>query len=209
MTEKKIDDLIVGLSESAKELLEESGKLVPVGMVIKENGQVIPCMLPFSNDEEKSAMYLALGVAMKTYKATRVVLINDVAMRIVDSVEDYKKMKENYDTEAPLTYPPSQRLDGIFLQEINLEESFIRGFFLRYEYNEVLDTRKYHELKDMTQGSEGMGGYLINQIKRGYESSEKILEEVNKEINILPLPISPDFPSPDFPSPDSSSIGPN
>lgn len=167
MNEKKedeIDGLIVDLCNNARHLKENGSSLVPVAMMLSKDKGIIPCMLPFRNDEEKSALYYGLGTGMKKYRANRVILINDVAMKMYD-----KPAEKISELEKPLTYPESMRQDGIFLQDVNLATGRVDGYFMRYE-NKKDAPRFYYGLKHLNKGTESMGGLLLNQIKDGYET---------------------------------------
>lgn len=177
MTKNEIDEFIVGLCETAKGILEEKGEIMPVAMVITDDGHIIPCMLPFKNDdsEEKYAMYGAVGVTMKKFNANKVVLVNDVALKYYSSKEEADKAKENYQTESPLMYPESLRQDGILLQEVDLGDDTVNSYFMRYENT---SPRKYHELARLNKEGESMAGAIISSLKDGYARSEEILESL-------------------------------
>lgn len=162
--EDEINEFIVDLCNNARHLMETRGSLVPVAMMFSEEKGIIPCMLPFRDEEHKSAIYYGLGTGMKKYKANRVILINDVALKMYD-----KPTGKISESEKPLTYPESMRQDGIFLQDVDLATGRVDGYFMRYE-NKKDAPRFYYELKHVNKGAESMGGFLVDQIKNGYET---------------------------------------
>jgi hypothetical protein len=186
--EDEIDGLIVDLCNNARHLKENRASLVPVAMMLSKDKGIIPCMLPFRNDEEKSALYYGLGTGMKKYKASRVILINDVAMKMYD-----KPAEKISELEKPLTYPESMRQDGIFLQDVDLATGRVDGYFMRYE-NKKDAPRFYYELKHLNKGAVSMGGLLLNQIKDGYETGFSKMDfiEVNPKTGKPREPQSPD-----------------
>lgn len=190
MKEKnEIDELVVFLCKGAKKILEEKGKLAPVGFVITKEKKIIPCALPFRNDIEKSAIYLALGVAVRKFSGSRVIMINDVAMRKIDP-KDMEEFKKNYTTEQPLTYPESMRQDGIFLQDMNMETGRIEGYFMRYK-NLKDAPRCYYDLEHINKNKDSMGGGIPGRITEGYNSPE-LMSELDVEFE--PLSDSTEFP---------------
>jgi len=177
MKENVIDELIVELCRGAKEILEQSGYLSPVAFLVGKNNQIIPCTVPFKNDTQKRGMYLALGASMKPLGSSRVILINDAAMKTYDKSKDW----EIDVTEQPLTYPESMREDGIFLQDINMKTDRIEGYFMRYE-NKKDAPRFYHDLKHLNAGHDGMGGFIIECVMEGYKESDQFMEEMKREL---------------------------
>lgn len=191
--ESEIDGLIVGLCVNAKKIKEKNVSMSPVAMILSKDKGIIPCMLPFRDDEEKSALYYGLGIGMKKYNADRVILINDVALKTYDKPVNISV------TEQPLTYPESMREDGIFIQDINIVTGRVDGYFQRYE-NKKDAPRFYHELKHLNKNGESMGGDLLNQIKEGYKTG------VEKGIDFIEVdPKTGEFRKPEPPAQSDST----
>jgi hypothetical protein len=166
----EIDKLIVDLCRNARDLMEKNDRIAPIAMILSKNKGIIPCMLPFRDDEEKTALYYGLGVGMKKYNANRVILINDAAMKMYNKsmISETGKLMIS-ETEKPLTYPESMRQDGIFIQDINMVTGRVDVYFQRYE-NKKEVPRFYHELKHINRDAESMGGHMVDQIREGYKT---------------------------------------
>lgn len=80
-----------------------------------------PIVVAIALNSDKYAMYHKLGVLLGQRNVTEVILLNDCAFRTVN-VKDAQFVKENYDTESPLSYPESMRTEALVFVHINFKE---------------------------------------------------------------------------------------
>lgn len=100
--------------EIAKNNLVNDGRLAAMALCFGPGGvAVVPA--EFGTDDEKWAFYRALGAACRDMDATRVVLVNDAAMKTYDPGQ--YDMHHLDPTETPLTYPKSMRTEVIMVMD--------------------------------------------------------------------------------------------
>ncbi len=177
--QNEIDELIVNLCDKAQNLLEEDGYLDPIAFIITDT--MIPCMLSCPK-EDKKAMFTALGAVMKKFKSKRIILVSDIAMRVVDP-EKSDEIKANLLTEQPLTYPESMRQDGIFLQDINPERHFSDAYFMQYE-NLKDAPRLFHNLTQLNKKEESFSGAFFDSVVSGYNDPGKLGRVVKGPVDL-------------------------
>jgi len=157
-----VDAFIQDISKIAQENIEKDDYLQPMAFIIKE-GEIVPMSLSNTDDEAKFRSYTDVGLVAQKLAADKVILLADVAARIVDNPEDAKYVQENYSTESPLSYPESLRLDGILFLVVELKSGTATGYFRRYEKHEI--GYKFHELETY---SETFSGGLVNMVMGGF-----------------------------------------
>lgn len=156
-------NIVKSTLDFAKVLLKKDGILPPVVFMYKQDrSSIIP--VKFNGDREKHAFYTSIGSACKRFGATRVVLVNDAAMRSFDSSDDYEKILQD-PTEAPLTYPKSMRTEVIIVLGYDFETNSTE--MLMQPYKE-LDGGKIEFLDPPKETFTEFESGLIDSIKDGY-----------------------------------------
>ena len=114
--------LVEDITTIAKKNLSDDGYLCPIFFLVKDEMIIappIPCNILFDKklnaEDAKSFAVFKMGVLARAYKATRLIMIWDAAMRTMPK-------DGNYDaTDAPLTFPKSMRTECIIVNDINLQ----------------------------------------------------------------------------------------
>lgn len=92
-------------------------KVTSAAMGIREsNDNDFLVMLPWKDDETKVQMLNELGMLCYEEKLKSIAVLNDAIMKQYDH-------KEVCETEKPITYPPSMRIDCIMLCYIDFKDS--------------------------------------------------------------------------------------
>lgn len=126
--------------ELAKENLSSDNYLMPIAILSSDNEADSPWMvgIRMDNDQEKMQAMQEVGRLAKKHNMNHVLLINDAAMRKIDSEEDYKEMEKNWDTERPTTYPEGfpGRVEVILMNHIHLQTTKLDTWVLEYARKE-------------------------------------------------------------------------
>jgi hypothetical protein len=162
MDVEKIIEEIAGL---ARKNLDKDGYLTPIALLFNDGQFVMPIAITWDDDESKRNAYGMVGEEARKRSADSVILINDVAMRPVKSVEDFKYMEKNYETERPTAYPESLRKEMIVIGYIDFNT-------LKYsawcqEYKKEGEQRIYGELSREDNLIGVMPESVIAGFKRG------------------------------------------
>lgn len=139
-----VEETIKAMAGLARKNLEKDGNLAPVALLFQGGHIVMPILVTWDNDESKHNAYGMVGKMAKDKSADSVILINDVAMRPVKSIEDFKYMEKNYETERPTAYPESLRKEMIVIGYIDFN-TFKYSAWMQ-EYKKEGKKRVYGEL---------------------------------------------------------------
>ena len=163
-----MDKLIEGLIERAKENLKKDGYLAPVIIAMKGDKLLAPILLQFKCDNEKYATYKIIGKIAKKLAADRIILINDVALKMYDT-KDSEHVMKNYNTMSPLTYPENMRQDGIFIHDLNLITEKVKPYFLRYK-KQKKGSFKFYNINTFQGSEDSFSGEIMNSVLKGFKN---------------------------------------
>lgn len=155
----------------AKQNLEKDGYLMPVAFLVR-NFEVIGILgLTFQDEEEKEIQYIGLGNLAKKNIADGIIVINDVAMRMLKNPTPDEIHAAIYDpTERPLSYPESMRQEAIALIYHNLVTSENQIMLQIYKKNG--DIIEYGEFQT---GATHIAGNIGDNIQKGYTGEVQLI----------------------------------
>lgn len=156
-----MDDLLKQIHFFAKKILKERGSLSPVAFLVRDGEFSSPMLLDFSNDHKKYTSCIEIGLTAQKINSDRIILVNDIAMRTVNSLEEAEYIKDNYDHESPLSYPESMRIDGILFIDINISTNK-RSIYLQ-KYKKSSQDLVFLDLDHQTN----FDGALIQAVMKG------------------------------------------
>lgn len=124
--EKELEEVINGFVEQGftiaqKNVNTDGRKVEPVVFVFGEN-QIYVILVPWDNNEAKIATLKEVGKKCVELDAHRLALLVDVAMKKYDNPEDALYASRNPETEAPLSYPESMRIDGLLINYMDFKD---------------------------------------------------------------------------------------
>ena len=126
-------------------------------------GDDIIVRLPFKNDEEKTAMFFALGQLCRKEGETKALTIIDSYFRQAPNKEQLNYISENWDTERPGTYPESMRQSALVFSEIDFKEHHNRLLMIPYSISDGAVVLGEEIMMDDFDGG------LVDCVKKGYE----------------------------------------
>jgi hypothetical protein len=185
-----MDHLIVlnSIMDIAKENRLDPRGLAPMIFFLK--GSVVEGIIPalFSDHDTKLKYLFIAGVTAKAKDADGVAFVCDAAMRRMDDPKEAEYINQNLDTEAPLTYPEGHpvRQECIILVYCN----FITGVSnqLVQEYANKDGVITYGKF---TEDFYRLEGAIINTLKRGYEQSDQVVQDMEQARILGKLPEDP------------------
>lgn len=169
MTEKL--SMMRGIIKLVKEAMEKTKQCPPTAFCFKGD-KFFNVGGKFDNDDEKYGFYRMIGAACRKEKCDFVMLINDAAMRSFEKHEDYKDAIDNYDTEAPLSYPKSMRTECIILvaYEFATDESKV----IVQPYKEENGAYGWQQVMEIPQ----FDGAIIRNVKEGFNFTPETLKDI-------------------------------
>lgn len=160
-----MNKIIKSLLEIAKKILKNEGFLIPQAFFIKDNEKGMVRISPnFKTAEEKYKSCIAIGLTAKQVGANSIILLNDVASKTY-SKENADYVEKNYNTESPLTYPESQRDDGIMIMYMDMKTKKIDAYFQKYKKQG--NNIKFYKIKEFPDNE--MDGLVPESIFEGYD----------------------------------------
>lgn len=154
---------IQSVMDIAKQNLLQDGHLSPVTICVTPQGiKVIPAQ--FRNDGEKHAFYTAVGAACRDFGTTRIFLVNDAALRILDK-KDFPVEGYLDPTETPLTYPKSMRTEVIVVLDHDFSSK--KTDYLFQPYTDT-DNKIEFITSDQIPSDMTIEGALIDCVEEGY-----------------------------------------
>lgn len=125
MEEKLINDI---LDRAKQSLVDSHGNLAPALFLLKDGGLIV-MPAPFKNNEEKSVILQAAGIAAKKYGCEEVAFLCDAAMKTYKGVNP----NELDATERPLTYPKSMRQECLVFTILEMKTSAGKMYITPYK----------------------------------------------------------------------------
>jgi hypothetical protein len=103
----------------AKKILQEQGSLMPVAFIVGAGAVKSILGVPFTSDEQKALVCLAIGAQAKTLNADYAIFLNEVYYRQVDKT----KIKDSTDLELerPCYYPDTMKKEGIIVMIVDFK----------------------------------------------------------------------------------------
>lgn len=154
--------------EMARQNLLNSGSLIPVILLFKNEELKGAMLTPFKDDEQKHNSLKAVGVLARKNGCDSAIFICDAAMREFKNAQQAKYARENWDTEAPLTYPEGNgvRVECIILATLNFKTKEKTNTF--QVYKRVNNTPVFGECTTlpMTEGG------VFDSLEYGYENPD-------------------------------------
>jgi len=136
-----------------------------------------PIVAAISLNSDKYEMYRKLGAMLGLKNITDVILLNDCAFRTVN-VKDFQFVKENYNTESPLSYPESMRTEALVFAHINFKEKDKICMMAYKKYGKEVEFLS----EEFSEG--GFDGAIRSSVVCGFVSSNKIqYPNLNGEMN--------------------------
>ena len=187
------EELINSLIENAFNIISnnshrEDSKMNPIAFGIYDKGLYVFEML-WDSQESKINSLNKIGQKCFELQCYKIFLFVDSAMRKLNKKEDIEYFLNNKETEAPLCYPESQRIDALLVSFLDLtdeKQNFIRA----YPYK-VLDGKiKREEVEKLDGNYEGLVkdsiiyGFLQNAVNYEIKLRElsSLTQQVSKEI---------------------------
>jgi hypothetical protein len=176
--------------EMARQNLLNSGSLIPVILLFKNEDLLGALLTPFKDEKQKHDSLKAAGILARKNGCDSVIFITDAAMRKFDNAQQAEYARENWNTEAPLTYPEGSgvRVECICLATLDFKTKEKTNTF--QVYKKVNNTPVFGECTTLT----GVEGGVFNSLEYGYE---------NPDCN---LPVSILQPGEDSDGPDSDPL---
>ena len=159
-----IEETIKAMAGLARKNLDKDGHLSPVALLFQGDQFVMPVIVSWDDDDSKHNAYKMVGEMARKQSADSVILINDAAMRPVKSVEDFKYIEKNYETERPTVYPESLRREMIILGHVDFS-TFKYSAWMQ-EYKKEGEERVYGEL--LSEG-ESLVGAMPELVIQGFK----------------------------------------
>jgi hypothetical protein len=162
-----IKETMMEILEKAKHNLSTYDNLLPVIIFIKDD---VPCgIVPVQADTKRQmyGSYYAAGKICRKAALDGMLLVNDVALRFSYDKEEQEYIKQNLDTESPLTYP-----EGLVRQEaIMILHCSCTGKTtdLLQIYERKDGCVIYKDLLEETDGSRS--GNIPELFQKGYQAS--------------------------------------
>lgn len=184
------EELIDSLIESAFNIISnnshrEDSKMNPIAFAIHDRGLCLFEML-WDSEEAKICSLTQVGQKCFELQCYKVCLFVDAAMRKVKQ-EDIDYFLNNKETESPLCYPESQRVDVLlvsFLDLIDEKQNFIRAYPYKVFNGEI----KREEVEKLNGNYEGLvkesiiHGFLQNAVN--YEIKLRELSSLTPQVSI-------------------------
>jgi hypothetical protein len=137
----------------------------PVVGVIKEK-KIDLILTPWENDKEKIKALRNIGMDMGNKGLSECLIITDAYLRIAQSPEEGKYIKDNWDTEQPSLYPEKFRQDALVFSVINFKDiSQEKMEYIKYSKNNSKVTILKNKKPETLQVC---GGEIKNSIAEGF-----------------------------------------
>lgn len=153
----------------AKKNLSKHGTLLPVSLILSDDGEVSAIPNAFDGDEEKVQVHFKLGILAAVADAVAICTIQDVAMKGFDrDVTDDP-------TERPLLYPKSMRTEAILLSYLNVrtgETDFCIQCYKDTDGIEYIDTPTFSVMESN----------LLKYVMNGYQQAKEKIK--NGEVTL-------------------------
>lgn len=151
MEEKLINDI---LDRAKQNLVNSHGNLAPA-LFLPREGQLIAIPASFKNNEEKSALLQAAGIAAKKYGCEEVAFLCDAAMKTYKDVDP----NELDVTERPLTYPKSMRQECLIFTILEMKTSAGKMYIIPYK--EVEDDYVFEQMQTWDSAEGGIKDNIL------------------------------------------------
>ena len=161
-------DYLPYMELARQNLLTSEGNLIPAILLFQNDDLMGAMLAPFKDDEQKYNSLKAAGVLARKNGCTSALFICDAAMRKFENAQQAAYAHENWNTEAPLTYPEGSgvRVECLVLAYLNFKTGEKSN--TTQVYKKENGTYVFGEVTTLTE----VTGGVFNSLVYGYENPD-------------------------------------